>query len=328
MKKTNIACLFAAVLIALPGAARAQNAATPVIKPAAASPKLSTASASPALAAAPDVLVTVNGKTIKRADLDASLWSRYATQTLNQMVDQVLVDQDFNAWKSGISKTEKREIGKNVKDRLDKIKGQFKDREALDASLKKAGATWAQLERQIEDQAQRQQMAVDRMGISVSPKEVEDFFKANKDKLASPAAVHLLYFVSANRSRAEDMKAAVAAGADFAKMTQQFAGGAGKDGGGDLGFVTKGMMAPDIEKIAFSLKMGAISDVIQTNLGYYVLEVTEARQAKPAVLKDIKDDLTQALLAQKIKAATPDYMKSLYQKAKIATNSSLVTKKP
>jgi peptidyl-prolyl cis-trans isomerase D len=67
--------------------------------------------------------------------------------------------------------------------------------------------------------------------------------------------------------------------ADFAELAQKYSDDpAGKANGGDLGFFKKGNpRTKDIEKAAFSMKPGEISDVIRTADGFHIIKVEETK---------------------------------------------------
>lgn len=49
--------------------------------------------------------------------------------------------------------------------------------------------------------------------------------------------------------------------------------------GGDMGFIARDEIAPEIENVAFRLKVGEVSEVVVSPFGYHILQVTEQRQA-------------------------------------------------
>ena len=45
--------------------------------------------------------------------------------------------------------------------------------------------------------------------------------------------------------------------------------------GGDLGFVKRGVFYPEFEAVAFSLEEGQLSSVVETPIGYHIIELLE-----------------------------------------------------
>lgn len=65
-------------------------------------------------------------------------------------------------------------------------------------------------------------------------------------------------------------------GEDFAELAKQYSDDTGtKDNGGDLGFFERRMMVQEFDEVAFNLKVGEISDIVQTNFGYHIIKLNE-----------------------------------------------------
>lgn len=62
--------------------------------------------------------------------------------------------------------------------------------------------------------------------------------------------------------------------ADVAKKVSQCPSGSK---GGDLGFFGKGRMVPQFDAVAFDLPVGELSQPVQTQFGWHILTVTDAR---------------------------------------------------
>jgi foldase protein PrsA len=256
-------------------------------------------------------VVTVNGTPIKQQAVIERLWSAYGPATLDQMVQEELIRQEAAKQKVAPSKEE-------VERRMKLIRDRFADQAAFEDNLKKNGTTPDAVRKTIEEQVLREELVTKAKKIAVTDKDEKEYFDSNKDKLASPEAVHLHHLLVANEQQAKDLVVALRAGADFSKLAKELSlDAASKPNGGDLGFISKGILVPDIEKAAFTLKSGQISDPIPSNLGFHILKVSEKRSPEPADYKKIKADLKRALIAQKITQAWPDYLKELQATAKI-----------
>lgn len=95
------------------------------------------------------------------------------------------------------------------------------------------------------------------------------------------------------RARAIALQAKLAAGAEFAAIAKTESDDSGsREKGGELGFVPRGTTAANFEAAAFSLPVGKLSDPIQTEYGFHILQVEER---KPIPLESVKDAVANEL---------------------------------
>jgi parvulin-like peptidyl-prolyl isomerase len=85
--------------------------------------------------------------------------------------------------------------------------------------------------------------------------------------------------------------------------------------GGDIGYVVRGISAPDLEQAAFALPVGKISEPIATDIGYNVIRVTEKRAPQAPAFERFKDDLKPFLDGRAQQKKLAAYLKELRDKA-------------
>lgn len=256
-------------------------------------------------------VVTVNGTTILQSEVIKQLWNLHGTVVVDAMIDRVLMQQESKRLKVTANK-------KEIESRLSGIRQQFPDKKAFEEQLEKTGTTLATIREQIRLQLLTEATVVKAKKITITKKELKAFFEVNKDKLASPESVRISHILVKNKQEASDLIIALNAGADFGKLAQQKSlDTATREKGGDMGFITKGILTPDVEKVIFKLKKGEHSGIVSTNVGFHILQVDDRKKSIPANFKKIKKDLRKAQMNTKISKALPELLKELKAKARI-----------
>ena len=94
--------------------------------------------------------------------------------------------------------------------------------------------------------------------------------------------VHARVIVFAGEEEARQILDLLQAGGDFAALARERSLDlATKENGGDLGWFPRGVMAPEVEAVAFTLLPGQISPPIQIGDGFHLLQVVEREEARP-----------------------------------------------
>ena len=88
--------------------------------------------------------------------------------------------------------------------------------------------------------------------------------------------------------------------ADFAALASKHSDCPSKTKGGDLGFFTRQRMVPPFSAAAFTLKVGEISDIVETRFGYHIIKVTASEEAAVTPLEQVKDAIREELKGAKI----------------------------
>ncbi len=103
------------------------------------------------------------------------------------------------------------------------------------------------------------------------------------------------------RKKAEDVLKQVKRGGNFEELAKKYSeDDTTKDKGGDLGFIVEGQTAPEVQKIAFSLPKGSVSDLIQTQYGFDILKVLDRQTAHTKSLEEVRDSILPILLEEQV----------------------------
>jgi foldase protein PrsA len=283
------------------------------------------ASVSAAPVGSDQVLVRVNGVPIRQSEVVERLLKRYGAQAVDEMIDETLLRQAAKSEKISADDAE-------VNRRLTKLQEQFGSKELFISQLEQAGSSVAKVKEDLADEIVRERLVVKSKGLTITDDELKKAFDENKDKLGSPEAIHLRHILVATEAEAKDVVAKIKGGADFKALAREKSlAASGKAAGGDYGFVARGMLPAEIDDIAFGMKTGEIR-IVPGPRGSHVLQVLEKRAPKPAVYAEVKNDLRDMLMAEKIKKAAPDYLAELRRKADLKTGDAAgpaaVTKLP
>jgi tetratricopeptide (TPR) repeat protein len=74
---------------------------------------------------------------------------------------------------------------------------------------------------------------------------------------------------------AQRIKAELDKGADFAVFATRYSVDASSKYGGDLGFIKRGDLIAEIENVLFALKVGEVSQIVRTALGFHIFKREE-----------------------------------------------------
>ena len=155
-------------------------------------------------------------------------------------------------------------------------------------------------------------LAAVQAGITLSEDDLRTYYKENAARLAGPEerrASHILINATKDAPAAEREKAKAKAEellaqvrkdpksfAQVAKANSQDPGSAAN--GGDLGYFGHGAMVKPFEDAVFKMKEGDISDVIESDFGYHIVELTGIKAPKVPSFEEMRPKLEEDLKKQ------------------------------
>lgn len=115
---------------------------------------------------------------------------------------------------------------------------------------------------------------------------------ASAEPVREIRASHILV---ADEALAQEIRAELDAGADFAALAAEHGTDGTRDRGGDLGFFGPEMMVPAFADAAFALSPGETAGPVQTQFGWHLIRVTEERERPVPGFEEVEDQLADAL---------------------------------
>lgn len=107
--------------------------------------------------------------------------------------------------------------------------------------------------------------------------------------------------VEAARKQIETLRQKIVQGVDFAAIAHRYSQDVGSARrGGDLGFVRRGETVEAVEKVAFKLPVGEISEPIRSRFGWHLIEVAAIRPGGVKPFSEVEAQIRQELLGRQV----------------------------
>ena len=161
--------------------------------------------------------------------------------------------------------------------------------------------------------------------VSVTSKEIEDFYNENKEMLRDPEQRKILEIMVPTEADAKQVYIELLKGGDFVALAKQYSKAASAVNGGDLGFITldpdpkKRIRSDKFYEVAFapSLEAGGISNIFKGQDGYYILKVESIKKSEIKSLSELWDNIRSWLLMEKQRKAMGDLSDRLAGETKV-----------
>ncbi len=115
--------------------------------------------------------------------------------------------------------------------------------------------------------------------------------------------VRASHILVSEEAKAQELRAEIEAGADFADLAREHGTDGTRNTGGDLGFFTRDVMVAPFADAAFAMEVGAVSQPVQTQFGWHLIKLTESREQPKPTLDEVRADLEEDLGQEIVQAA-------------------------
>ena len=146
------------------------------------------------------------------------------------------------------------------------------------------------------------QKAVER--VRVTDDEIKKFYEENPDQFEGGMNFNASHILVDTEEEAAEIRAKIESGEiAFADATKTYSSCPSKAQGGDLGDFTTGQMVPEFENACAAMEEGELSAPVQTQFGWHIIRLNKKEEGGKLSLNDVKEEIRQALLAEKQQAA-------------------------
>ena len=239
-------------------------------------------------------------------------------ESLDQLVERQLILHDFQA--AGYNLPESI-IDEAVKDR---VRERYGDRKTLAKTLQAQGMTYERFRQQMRDQIIVEALRSKNISseVIISPRKIEKYYNEHATNYTVEDQVKLRMIVlnktsetdEQARKLAGDIETKLKDGASFEEMAKVYSQGSQRAEGGKWGFVERSVLRKELAEVAFNLKAGERSPVIETPQACYLMLVEEVQPNHTRPLSEVRDEIEKNLLVDERARLDKQYTDKLKKK--------------
>jgi len=162
-----------------------------------------------------------------------------------------------------------------------------------------------------------------------SPTKIEDYYRKHRDEFTAKEEIKLRMIMisgqkdtgnaQAQKALSEEVLGKLASGGEFEQTAQIYSEDSTRDNGGDWGWIGRNTLAPTLEKFAFNMPVGRISNIFDYAGNYYILKVEDKRGGTTKSLAEARGDIEKKLIQDEAQQIQERWIATLRQKAYIRT---------
>lgn len=257
------------------------------------------------------IVAVVNDEIITLSELQRELTKHKEVSDergmLEEMIDRKL--QMLAAKKTGMDVTD-RELNEAMADiakRNNMTKQQFEE------ALGREGLTIDQYRTELREQMTMSRLINKfvRVGLTVEESEARAYYERNPAQFSQPEEVRVRHLVvkvperataaqvAASREQAESLMARIRNGEDFLALIRGYSSGPTKEQDGDLGFLQRNQVIPEIDAATRNLKPGEYAGPLRTEDGLQIIRLEEIRTPRKPFEK-VREEILRTLGDQKL----------------------------
>lgn len=247
-----------------------------------------------------DAVASVGDKEITEEALYDKMVASAGAATLDAMISSEVVNQEAD--KADIKVTQE-----ELDAEMAVYEESYGGTEALEQALASSGMSIADLEEEMKIYLKVEKIIGP--DIKITDEQISTYFEENKESFEQPSKVAANHILVGTQEEADEVKAKLDDGDDFAKLAAEYSTDTSNaDSGGALGEFGAGEMAAEFEAAAFSMKVDEISEPVETEYGFHIIQLTGKTDAVDANLEDSKEQIKESLFDEALNTKYAEWL--------------------
>ena len=166
-------------------------------------------------------------------------------------------------------------------------------------------------------------------GVEVGDEEVATYYQAHPGEFESPETVTLRQILVPTLNEARDVRRRLLKDPhSFPALAQTLSRAPEASAGGLMGRFARGQLPAPLERAAFALAPGQISEPVPTPFGFHVLRLDEKQPSRPPTLEQSRDEIRSRLRREKVDGKIQQFVAGLMARAKVNHEAAESTPHP
>ena len=243
-------------------------------------------------------------------------------KAINDLIDRQLILQEFYKNKFNIP-------DHFVEDRVGTIvREEFGgDRSAFVRTLQAQGYTLERFKNLEKEkmivQAMRSQNV--KNDLIIPEPRIQEYYQKNRGEFSEDDQIKLRMIAirradsgsDSRRGMVQEIRSKIVEGAEFQDLARMYSEDSTQDQGGDWGWINRRTLNESLAKVAFSLKPGQVSEIIELGNSYYLLLVEAKKNATVKPLSQLRDSIQAKLIQEERHKREDEWIARLRKKAYI-----------
>lgn len=163
--------------------------------------------------------------------------------------------------------------------------------------------------------------------VAIEDQELRAYYEDHKDEYKVPSRLRIRELVipkggtpaeqQVAKAKVDLVRAEITKGSSFEELVKQHSESLSRTTGGDLGWMDKGLLRPDLEKAAYGLKPGQVAGPLDSDKDTSFIQLIDAQIDGARPFAEVKDKILEKLQEPKAQNAIEQYMQGLRVRANV-----------